>query len=283
MHRITSVARGLTLWRVLTVAAIIFAAGPSGAWLGEQFYGPIPGGWGWLGTVLIGLTVYGGVTLATRRERWGLLVILVGGAAAITFDRRYFDRGGHDPFTIWMLALFPTAIAVLAGMVEAQTRTVAVRVETARAEREAERREQAQREREEREYRHQLQEAELARQERIRLAEIDAQARLAEAEAERQHELKLAQLEARTRARLAEREARAALPDSVRSLSGQDGRDRTVPPDRSERLAQLRDMTEARPAQLADEWGVTERTARRDLAQAGFVRNGDGRWYRQGG
>jgi len=33
-------------------------------------------------------------------------------------------------------------------------------------------------------------------------------------------------------------------------------------------------------AELARQWGVSERTVRRDLVAAGFHKNGDGRWHR---
>lgn len=63
------------------------------------------------------------------------------------------------------------------------------------------------------------------------------------------------------------------LPDNVPDSAGR-------PVSRKERLALLRRRSAVVPDKLAAEWGVSERTVRRDLAEVGFTPNGDGQWHR---
>lgn len=121
---ITSVSGNLwdlfagNLWRLLTVAAIIFAAGISGAWLGTEMRNPIPQWWGWYGAGIAGFAVFGGVKIILDGRRIGWVVLAVGGIADVALSAAYFGEG-HHPLLALVLGSYPTAIAVLGGVVEA--------------------------------------------------------------------------------------------------------------------------------------------------------------------
>lgn len=107
------------MWKALTFLAIIFAGGISGTWLGEQMRAPLPWQWGWFGAILAGVAIFGGVNLATRGDALGWLIITATGLATVVMDIMYF-WDDHQ----WLalpLGLFPTALAVLGGMVEARS------------------------------------------------------------------------------------------------------------------------------------------------------------------
>jgi hypothetical protein len=105
------------LWHLLTVAAIVFAAGPSGAWLGQQFTAPLPYAWGWFGSILVGLTLLGGVNLAIRGDNWGKVIVGGLSVVAVVCDWHYFAPLGHDAITAGTLAIFATFIAIMGGVV----------------------------------------------------------------------------------------------------------------------------------------------------------------------
>lgn len=106
------------LWPALLVGSIIYAAGPNGAWMARQFTAPVPPWWGWFGAVLLGLAIFGGIKLATAGRAIGIAIALVGGIVAIAVDAQYFASAGHHPVMAALLGLFPTLLAVLAGIVE---------------------------------------------------------------------------------------------------------------------------------------------------------------------
>ena len=108
------------LWRLLTVSAIIFAAGISGSWLGAQMRDPLPNWWGWFGAALAGIAVFGGVTLILERNPIGWIIMAVGGIADIALSAAYFGDG-HNLILAIVLGAYPTGIAILGGVVEATT------------------------------------------------------------------------------------------------------------------------------------------------------------------
>lgn len=107
------------MWKALTFLAIVFAGGISGTWLGEQMRAPLPWQWGWFGAILAGVAIFGGVNLAIRGDWLGWLIITATGAATVVMDIMYF-WDGHQLLAL-PLGLFPTALAVLGGMVEARS------------------------------------------------------------------------------------------------------------------------------------------------------------------
>lgn len=101
--------------------------------------------------------------------------------------------------------------------------------------------------------------------------------------AEAEHNRRMIQLEAERRQREMELEFRERESDIDRTLSGLSGQmsgnaDNT--PDKADRLAYLSGLHHATPQELSVIFGYSDRQARRDLADAGFVRNGDGRYHR---
>jgi hypothetical protein len=172
------------LWRSLTIAALIFAAGISGSWLNAQF-DPLLRSlwWGWFGALIAGCAVFGGVVLVTQGARQGWLILLVGALADVTLSYQYFGAT-HDRNTALVLGLYPTLVAILGGVVEAvhQRRDVEVLWDEADREREWQ--------------------AQLAREER------DAQIKL---------ELEKARIEARTRVRLADVRPNDSVQPNVRA------------------------------------------------------------------
>ena len=107
------------LWPTLIVLAVVFATGISGTWLSGQLYGT-PFFWGYLGAVLMGGAVFGGIrTYVGGKRLRGAAIALAGGIAAIIVDVQYF-RYAHELALAIPLGLYPTLIAVLAGVVEAE-------------------------------------------------------------------------------------------------------------------------------------------------------------------
>ena len=106
------------LWPALLIGSIIYAAGPNGAWMARQFTAPVPPVWGWFGAVLLGVAIFGGIKLATARQRIGIALAAVGGLVAVAVDTQYFAAAGHGALLALALGAFPTLLAVLAGVVE---------------------------------------------------------------------------------------------------------------------------------------------------------------------
>jgi hypothetical protein len=109
------------LWPMLVVAAIIYAAGPTGVWLNQQFT-DLPSYWGWFGSALLGVATFGGVKLTTSRVPWyyrlvGVGVVMVGGLVTIMVDQQYFSAK-HEFVMSLALGVVGTVLAVLAGIVE---------------------------------------------------------------------------------------------------------------------------------------------------------------------
>lgn len=169
------------LWRLVTVASIIFAAGVSGSWLGQQMTNPLPLWWGWLGAGILGLTTFGGVSLAVKGQKIGWAIVVVSGLASITFDYHYFGSD-HTFFVSAVLGGFSTVLAVLSGTVEVTTESINQSAVDLEREREDARR--------------------LALEERERLArQQDQERRLV-------HEIQLAKIQAAKEAKLAEIESK---------------------------------------------------------------------------
>ena len=64
--------------------------------MARQFTAPVPPAWGWFGAVLLGLAIFGGIKLATARQRIGIALAAVGGLVAVAVDTQYFAAAGHD-------------------------------------------------------------------------------------------------------------------------------------------------------------------------------------------
>lgn len=122
------------LWQWLTWLAIVFAAGISGAWLSGQFGESIlPFWWGFLGSGIVGIAIYGGVNLAIEGYRRGWVIVTFAGIAEIVFGYQLFSDS-HDMYTALVLGIVPTAIAVLSGTVKStQDQRAEVKVESAQA------------------------------------------------------------------------------------------------------------------------------------------------------
>lgn len=171
-------------WRLVVFASILFAAGISGSWLGQQMTAPLPSWWGWLGAGIAGIAQFGGVSLGVQGQRIGWAIVGVAGAAAIVFDYHYFGSQ-HGILVSGVLGTFPTVLAVLGGIVEANVEAIS----QSRVDLEYER----QRERE-----YEIEEREVQR----RATEAQRQER--EADAQREHALRLAKIQAAKEAKLAE-------------------------------------------------------------------------------
>jgi hypothetical protein len=234
------------LWPALLVGSIIYAAGPNGSWMARQFTAPVPPWWGWFGAVLLGLAIFGGIKLATAgRRAIGIAIALVGGIVAIAVDAQYFAAAGHGLVMAALLGLFPTLLAVLAGIVEG--------IEVSAQESTVEADSRAERER-------------ATEAERLRLEWELREAAKDRAAARRQDRGGL-----RTPAAIPARQSSPVTPD--RSDSAPDS-DRTAPDkpnfsDQTKRaaIAYIQELAgEVTAADLADRFGVTERTGRRYLA-----------------
>lgn len=110
-----------TLGRILTICAVVFAAGISGSWLNAQFEGNLQGlAWGWFGALIAGGAVFLGVLYSTQGERVkGGAIVLVGAAADMLMSYQYFAHAKHDALTALVLGLFPSLLAILCGVAEA--------------------------------------------------------------------------------------------------------------------------------------------------------------------
>lgn len=246
-------ALAANMWRLLTVAAIVFSSGISGAALAGYMHAPLPAWWGWFGAALAGVAVYGGVTLVLDGERIGFLILAFGAAAEIALSAAYFGEG-HTLLLALILGAYPSAVAILSGLVESRR----ARHAEAKAERE-ERRLEAQRRRDE-DRRYEREQQRLDRE-----AEREAQ--------RRRDELRL-ELEL---ARLSGHDRTVATPPAVTGQWPDSGRTNGHAP---ATLADVAAWLTARPdggqsvtgAQLAAEFGLSERTARRWLER---LRNGE--------
>jgi hypothetical protein len=116
-----------TLGRLLTVAAIVFAAGISGSWFNAQFEGNLQGlAWGWFGALTAGGAVFLGVLYYNQGKRWeGGSIVVVGALADMLMSFQYFSHAKHDIITAAILGIFPSLLAILCGAAEA----TAVKVE----------------------------------------------------------------------------------------------------------------------------------------------------------
>lgn len=247
-----------TIFRLLTLAAIIFAAGISGAWLADQFTAPLPQAWGFFGALIIGVAIYGGVMLGTQGDRAGYVIAGLGAVAEVTFGFWYFAHG-HDAFTALVLGIVPTGIAIVSGLVE----------NTADNQAHAQAQAQAHAERQ----------ADIEDEERTFAHRIEAQ-RL-----ELEHAERLARIEANAQARIAVAQAQTIQPTT-------DPAPKTVPfpaetgtppaqkIERPQRLQWLTTQNHVTVEDLVNAWGVGERQVRKDLQEIGFSRNGDGRWHK---
>lgn len=109
---------------------------------------------------------------------------------------------------------------------------------------------------------------------------LEAERRSREAEAEaRRRELQV-NAEARRIDLELELEFRQRESDIDRTLTGQTDRTMTNRPDRQKRMTVLSSIDRTTPGELSAMWGYDDRSARRDLADAGFVKNGDGYYHR---
>lgn len=110
-----------TLGRLLTVAAIIFAAGISGSWFNAQFEGNLQGlAWGWFGALTAGGAVFLGVLYFNQgKQLAGGAIVLVGALADMLMSFQYFSHANHDIVTAAILGGFPSLLAILCGAAEA--------------------------------------------------------------------------------------------------------------------------------------------------------------------
>ncbi len=111
------------LWWLLVIGSIIFAAGISGTWLNAQFPASLSAAyWGWVGSFLAGLTVFGGVLLAQRGEKIGWVVAGVGASVDILIDVAFFAEI-HGLGMATALGFFPMLVSCLAGIIEGRNLT----------------------------------------------------------------------------------------------------------------------------------------------------------------
>jgi len=133
-----------TLWRILTIACIIFASGISGTWFNDQFKGDLQKQrWGWFGATIAGVAIFGGVLLAVdslepiyvlreeqdteeqyaekkKRARLvknigfyaGVFAVIIGVAADCVMSANYF-AAGHDLVTAAVLGFYPSLLSVI--------------------------------------------------------------------------------------------------------------------------------------------------------------------------
>lgn len=138
-----------TLWRLLTLSSIIFAAGISGTWFNDQFKDDLQKQrWGWFGAVIAGVAIFGGVMLAVDSleplsikrndketdEEWekrrnqaelirrielgiGIGLMLIGAIADCAMSANYF-ADGHDPLTAIILGFYPSLLSIMGGVIE---------------------------------------------------------------------------------------------------------------------------------------------------------------------
>lgn len=235
------------LFRGLTISAIVFAAGISGAWLSEQFTAPLPAKWGFFGALIIGIAIYGGVALGTHGDRKGYIIAALGSVAEIVFGFWYFAHA-HDPVTSLVLGIVPTGIAIMGGLVENSVEVL----------------EQAD-----------AQLADALAWERKRQEQAD----------QRAHDEKLARIQANAQARIekARIEAESATPqpttDPAPKTVPTPAEKGTLLP-KPARLSWLAEQDHVTVQDLVARWGYSDRSARKDLAAANFSKNGDGSWHR---
>lgn len=125
-------------------------------------------------------------------------------------------------------------------------------------------------------------------------AELHRKARIAEQalldkEKEREDDLKRAQHEARVARMQAPVQpyvpAVSRQVDSPRQAGRVDNKpvqvDVESSADKAARLGWIQSVTDHHPEELVEKYGYDNRTARRDLAAAGYVKNGDGRYHKE--
>ena len=138
-----------TVWRILTVACIVFAAGISGTWFNDQFSGDLQvQRWGWFGATIAGVAIFSGVMLAVdslepvyvKREQGdsdeifqekldravlikkigfmaGCGAVFVGVVADCVMSAAYFGAG-HDLVIAIVLGFYPSVLSVIGGTIE---------------------------------------------------------------------------------------------------------------------------------------------------------------------
>lgn len=107
-----------SFWTAVAAAAIVFGAGLGGTWLGAQMEPRMPWLWGVFGAIVAGLALFGAVGLVVEGRWQGWLVLTVVSGATITMDLQFFASTDHDVVTALLLGVFPTLLAVAAGVVE---------------------------------------------------------------------------------------------------------------------------------------------------------------------
>lgn len=116
---------------------------------------------------------------------------------------------------------------------------------------------------------------------RQRQEEEQLQRQFKHQKAEELHRIQLEELRAQHRAKLAQLSS-GQRPDTDRTLSSP-GRTadspEDSPPDKEDRLRAIRSLSATTPQDLAGRFGITARTARRDLADLGWQKNGDGQYH----
>lgn len=239
-------------WRLVVFASILFAAGISGSWLGQQMTAPLPSWWGWLGAGIAGIAQFGGVSLGVKGQRIGWAIVGVAGAAAIVFDYHYFGSQ-HSILVSGVLGTFPTVLAVLGGIVEATEEAL---LQT-RVDLEYER--QREREREAR--------------------ALESQRQEREAMAQREHEVRLAKIEAATRAKLAEIQQAQHIPSYMTPDVIQPSQNQTQPSNRSRVFEALDSDSDISNGALAERLGLDSamiRTYRGQWRKIRMTTNGNG-------
>lgn len=105
------------LFRIIALAAIIFAAGHSGGFLNTQEGALGRYGWGVFGALVAGLALWGGIYVyVAYDQRSGLLVAIVAVVADVVMGYGWFLKSATiAPF---VLALWPPLLALLAGVIE---------------------------------------------------------------------------------------------------------------------------------------------------------------------
>lgn len=114
-------------WRLLAFGAIIGEAAISGSFLSEQMKNPLPYWWGFYLATIQGLATFGGVNVTQRgspkAKRKGWVIVLIGGGAGMAFSFMFFG-GIHDPVIGTIMGLFPTGVAVMAGLIESNQQDI---------------------------------------------------------------------------------------------------------------------------------------------------------------
>lgn len=104
-------------WRGLALMAIIGEAGISGSFLAGQMKSPLPYQYGFYLALVQGLATFGGVDIAQKGNRKGWAVVAISGTAGVVFSFMFFG-GMHDIVIGTIMGIFPTGVAIMAGLID---------------------------------------------------------------------------------------------------------------------------------------------------------------------